>query len=357
MVAPSPNSLVESKCITNDLPLSDNVEQMVGMVLLGDWRGFTEQAILGADGPANPVQFLPLSTWISPSNQWAFEDKRVDGAITEVTIMNLHTGQETKTLFEPGLVLHGGIIQWLNETTLFTFLPNEDPYWEGEIYYLFLWDVVTNQQITKTIRLEHIVPPIFYHLNPVVDPQQQYIVYLCSECLAGKEGYVVKELETGETQWVIPLESKPEIPNRGTPVWSPNGQYVAVTSGPSLNEILIYNRQGKEVDRIVLPTDISVTSFVHNWSPDGKYLTFVRALDGVEGWALAYYSLESKHIIDLCISNSWLYWSPGGTKFAFTQIIGDEKIVRIVDAATSEITSFDGMGFTLAGWINLPVVP
>ena len=159
---------------------------------------------------------------------------------------------------------------------------------------------------------------------------------------------------------MIPLESEPEIPkipNRGTPVWSPNGQYVAVTSGPSLNEILIYNRQGKEVDRIVLPTDISVTSFVDNWSPDGKYLTFVRLPDGGGAWTLAYYSLERKHVIDLCIPNDWLYWSPDGTKFAFTQIIGDEKIVRIVDAATSEITSFDGMGFTLAGWINLPVVP
>lgn len=366
------SNLVEQRCISSNSTFNANIEQLAGIIFSGIWRNRIEEAVIGREGLLHPSQFISnpysefLTPLISPGGEWASDVEWVNmEGIAEMTVINLHTGQEIRKSFAPVLIPFGSV-SWLNETTLYAFLANSEgemPYTEGEIYHLFIWEPMSNEEKIITILLDGVIPPAFSYATPVIDPQQQYIVYLCSSCIAGKEGYAIKDIETSKIVWTIPLNPQPMIVFRSTPIWSLNGQYVALAVGSTLNEIVIYSRQGQEIDRIIFPESRGLTYFGGNWSPDNKYFAMKIAPNSGEDRRprLVYYSLENKVVTDLCIfpSNTEI-WSPDSTRFIFATSEEQQpaQYLFMVNVITGEVNQFyDEVGYIPISWTELQDSP
>jgi hypothetical protein len=286
-------------------------------------------AILGVDGAESPAFVWPTAqqgwqTAVSPDgHQLAYFDSdfTTEPTTIEISVLELETEQiyQTRIAYEGIEEMDG----WLNNTQLFaTSLPVMT-----EQLSLVTWSPFSNEEEVFAVELTGFG---FHDTSttanaptmPVIDPLLEFAIYPCYLSCGGSE-YFVKNLDTNEIVWAIDME-EPFPEGRAIPMWSPDGQYIAVVGNNRYQDILIFNRGGIKIAEIPLPepTRLAGASGLF-WSPDSKYLGFRRhSLDADRNTkqSLALYYLENEVIIDLCVdpsTPSQMYWSPDSTKIAY----------------------------------------
>lgn len=335
MPSPSPivesGAEVESRCgeMTNNLQ-ETALDLWEGIVIESELNSLDGTIFLGSDGAESPAFNWPLAehgwkTSVSPDGLWLsyFESNfSTEPTTIEIFVKNPQTGQEfTSEIAYEGIEEIEG---WLNNSQLFAnSLPKMT-----EQFSIFTWSPFNNEEVFISVELTgfgfHDGSTVNVPIMPVIDPLLEFIIYPCYSSCQDNE-YFVKKLDTDEISWAIDIEEPLPKEWRGHPVWSPDGQYIALVGNGFYRDILIFDRNGTEIAEIQLPdpTDSGAASDLF-WSPDSKYLGFRRfSLDpeGEPKVSLAYYDLENKSIIDLCIdvysSSSLMHWSPDSSSIAY----------------------------------------
>jgi Tol biopolymer transport system component len=114
------------------------------------------------------------------------------------------------------------------------------------------------------------------------------------------------------------------------PLWSPDGQTIAFTRGPSSGligapgaySILLLTVDGSNLRQL---TDASAVSYAAAWMPDGKQLLYtVPARNGVSLHKMDVQTGESSFLFDLNY-NGTVAVSPDGTRLAFEEMLHLDK--------------------------------
>lgn len=172
---------------------------------------------------------------------------------------------------------------------------------------------------------------------PVVDPLLQYVTYPCyNESVCGETDYRVQDIVTGEMIWSIDNTAiSPFSFPLSTPIWSPDGQYLAVFGRQESysSNLMIFDRTGKMIQEITF-NNLGTGGGVSNWSPDGNKILFpLSRLEENNQFhvTLAYLDLENGITYDSCIANiQKFYWSPDSKS----------AVAEYVDNSSGEITEW-----------------
>jgi hypothetical protein len=245
--------------------------------------------------------------------------------------------------------------EWLSEDEVLVPLPND-----GDQARWLKWTVATSTQVIEEVTLPGLGQEMSkYSIPPVVDPTFQLVIYGCTTC--GVAEYVTRSTSNGQVIWSF--DSGQDWTYRTLPVWSPDGNLVALTGAKHAqsNWIWIISRTGEIVQEIELPEANQFLSAIEmQWSPDSKSLGFLLATPLAPPsvrLTLSVISLESKQAQDLCIEANPFYWAPDSSRIAFSSQLKPEdrsRIITIVNLVTREVTEIhDELGHRLWGWINL----
>jgi WD40 repeat protein len=224
-----------------------------------------------------------------------------------------------------------------------------------------IYDILTgNDQVFS--------PPLddFYDYDPPVwnlvpDPTLTRFVYARSTAYY-VPSLVMVDTKTRQTIWSLArfTPGKSPIP----PVWSPDGQWLAVMSwdnfpgeGDAIRwELFTVSREGKAVQWVNVKTDLAtIQSTLHanpsvRWSPNGRYLAFYAD-------HLYILDLQMRQIVDLCApspQDSFAHpiWSPDSTQIITQQegakafVIDLEKNKIMPISASTALDPF--------GWLKAP---
>lgn len=349
-------------CVSPERTIVEHTYLTRGLAFMGIWDGLPGLGILGGEGFNTPAYFLPESKYgvyltpkIAPNREWLVQEIYSSGTLAEAVLVNPDTNQEVRASLDASSLTNFSALEWLNNSQLIALSRNEE-----EMQSLFIFSPFTNEQEIWSTQLTKIAPFSLFSVPPVYDPFLKLVIYLCESC--EERGYLVKDMESGETIWSIRLDPIPAYPVRGIPVWSPNGEYVAVSSGATLNRIEVFNRYGETVQEISFSETSVVTLGSLRWSPDSQYLSSIRRVEISQEVIVESLFFLPIHgdgsIIDLCVKPTMgPYWSPDGTAFAYTeqtQTNEQEQILTIVKATMDEAVQLpDSSGYVLIGWMKI----
>jgi len=147
-------------------------------------------------------------------------------------------------------------------------------------------------------------------------PDLKWGIYLGS-VKAGKLGFLIRDFVHGQTIWQI----ADAVGEYQKPVWSPNGDAVAVIASGHLY-LINHNGTAKPIQVIneYQQTQVSKAS----WSPDGRYLAFWNFSE------LTIYDIKSDQLIDLCVKNEYPdypIWSSDSQKLAVSAYLNEGGVL------------------------------
>lgn len=297
---------------------------------------------------------------ISPDKSWvvyAAYNHADDVIGLNIVATDLKNVQSFDTAIEYDASVRFDMLKWLNSTSLITPI-NESP----NLFEWLIWSPQLNDEKRVSLSFVGIEETVKkFQTAPVIDPSGEMVIYPCDQC--NDIDFVVADLGTGEKKWEIDIGPRPPNTNRGKPVWSPNGEYVALIGirDWSLNGgILIFRRDGTLLQEIVLPESDGILPSALTWSPDSSMLAFRHSTPGDEwfNYTLAYIEVGTGAVIDTCAEfpAETLYWSPDGTKMAFnyrTESEGHEEYITIVMITLEEIIQlYNPEAQHITGWLN-----
>lgn len=362
---------IHYQCSKSEPVLVEETDLVKGWILRGDWDTDKGVAVLSTTRLNNLSSFfipdLPdqvIWPYESPNKEWfAYSLPTWDGETISMNIIvaSPHTSEEFQTSIERiRLLPYDSELHWINDSQVVIPLMNED-----EVFHWIVWSPFNGEQKMLSVELTGlgVLMERFSH-PPTLDPLLELVVYPCENC--GQTEYAVKNVETGEIAWLIDLGDNPAYDVLRAPVvWSPNGEMVAVLGGELSNQLLFFNRQGEKIYEVVLPIVEyigTLGAFVQTWSPNSKYLAFLRSTIDAEGnqiESLSYVDLQDGQLIDLCINahTGTPIWSPDSTKIAFSQQIqsGEQpRLISIIDIDSGDVIQlYDVNAYTLLGWMSL----
>jgi WD40 repeat protein len=170
-------------------------------------------------------------------------------------------------------------------------------------------------------------------------------------------GLVLVSLENGQTVWELRRFSPGD---RHIPVWSPDGEWMAVATddwsqedNAFHSEIYTVNRDGQAVNWLDMKSEKGgLFGNELKWSPDGRYMAFY-------GESLYLIDTLTKQAFDLCVPiNEFLppfnimTWSPDSKQIVIEQSDGG---VVIIDIEKNESASVVGdINIRPFGWLKSP---
>jgi hypothetical protein len=266
----------------------------------------------------------------------------------DLVVLKPGTGIEYTGHFESIALSRYGENEWIDDAQLAIPLANQ-----GEVYSWLLWSPFTNEQKTISLNLNGIGDSPRKLTPPKLDPLLEFVAYRCDLCDKTQPEFIVKSFKTGEIAWTMDLGPGSQPTYRGIHIdlsWSPDGQYLAVAGEINFkpNGVWIYNRQGKLVQRLVVPRRKDYTVAVaFSWSPNSRYMAF-HVVNPVSEKDLkgTIYVLDilNGSVIDLCQHSSGaLYWSPDSRFIAFE----DEPFADIGFYSRSLIDLTTGEGWRM----------
>lgn len=135
----------------------------------------------------------------------------------------------------------------------------------------------------------HLFPGLSWLIE--YSPDLEWGVYF-GRVETGKLGFLIRDFTHGQTVW----QTADVIGEYQKPVWSPNGDEVAVVAS---GHLYLVSRDGTAKSVEVLneyqQTQVSKTS----WSPDGRYLSFWNFSN------LIIYDKQTNQVIDPCVTNEY----------------------------------------------------
>jgi hypothetical protein len=316
-----------------------------------------------------------LALWtvkVSPNGHWLVRTQGVEfdtegnRLVLDGFVFNPATNELFQTRIEnelvPKLTLSG--FDWLNDSQLVTFTIPETN--DSSMTYI-LWSPFENEVEIFSVEMpgyEHII--FGGTIYPELDPLLEYIAYPCyNPLVCGDKDFRILSLTSGNEAWFTESSISPYAFPRHVR-WSPDGQFLATSNHeqvePDFNDLIIYDRQGEQVDEISLP-DIGYDN--GQWSPDGNYIAFRRSRESGQSEGrrvnLAYVDLNNRKVVDLCVTSPQrFYWSPDSTRLAVEYInIPDESpddwlyeiaVIDIVSGEVYKVTERTSPGFLL-GWV------
>ncbi len=324
----------------------DDVEQSPeGVVIQNNEDSVSRVEIFGNGLDSNAVDFPPRGSWttdVSPNGQWlvhtSAEEYDEDGnakAFT-VTVLNPSTNEQIQSSIqtEPTQLNIDGF-KWLNDTQLINAKFPENNL--SSFNFIVLSPFMNEKQVVSLSLdgYEHIL--YGGTTFPVVDPLFQYVVYPCyNESVCGETDYRVLDISTEEVIWSInnTMISTFTFP-LSKPVWSPDGQYLAVFGRQESNSsnLMIFDRTGKMIQEVTFD-NLGAGGGASKWSPDGNKILFRLSRLGKDNQfqvTLAYLNLENGTTYDSCVANiQKYYWSP------------DSKgaVIEYVDNSSEEIAEW-----------------
>jgi WD40 repeat protein len=363
-----PTVQVYRQCTESEPKPVDDPSLLRGMMLSGRWEGGPGLAILGNDDVA-PVTIYyytdhllrgvsPDGKWIATSLLTDIIDRDSNTYTVEVIVTDFASEKSFQTSYEAVSLSFFDKLNWANNSQLVLPLKNQD-----ELFQWLVWTPFTDEQELLSVELTGIENAMaFYQVAPAYDPRLELVVYPCELC--GSTAYIVKNIKTSETEWTINFDPKPSYAYRGPPVWSPNGEYVAVGGGNNLlNRLKIVDRDGVVVYDLALPDGGVATAERLVWSPNSEYLAFSRANPNpAEPYGynstLAYVKLRDGAVIDLCVDLpiTAIKWSPDNTKIAFGQWREekDTNVFSIIDINTGDVFQWHNPDiYQIVDWIIL----
>lgn len=356
------------RCPETQPIISNNLKTANGVLLKNLIQ--RQIAILGDEGfnapfwLSQPDQVISSLPEPSINGQWLAYISYEIATPEKITVhvFNPTTRTEFAQLFNATVTpTLGRLLSWTSNTQI-VVLANQ----RGLGFDWIIWNPFSNETKSFSTNLIDLGETIDkYYIYPVFDPQIEFITYLCEFC--GNAEYRVRNIITGKNEWVIDLIPEPPYGYyRMTPVWSPQGELIAVGGhrGNQINGLWVFNRQGQIVYDMAIPTDtFDIAILGLAWSPNGQYLAFQRRFDlpgGHLGAALSYLDIETGKIFDLCQDLSAirgnLVWSPDSTRLAyFAGMEGSGQRLTIVDIFSGETTQLiDPEGnYILTGWMDI----
>lgn len=297
---------------------------------------------------------------ISPNKNWlayAVYNRIGDVIGLNIVTTDLENMQSFNTVIEYDASVRFDELKWLNSTSL--IIPtNQSP----NLLEWLIWSPQLNEKQRVLLSLVGIEETINkFQTAPMIDPLEKMVIYPCDQC--NDNEFVVADLETGRTNWEVNIGPRPPSANRGRPVWSPDGEYIALIGirNWSLNGgILIFRRDGTLLHEIVLPESDGVLPSALTWSPDSSILAFRRSSLGNDwfDYTLAYLNISTGTVIDTCAEfpAHMPYWSPDSTRIAFNYPVedeGSEGFITIVMINSGEAIQLYNPEFQrIVGWLN-----
>ena len=357
----SPFELVDDPTSANGLVLYDTIGEELGINVLSGTNFDAPLLFMSDNDPARKIG-LPA---ISPDNKWlAYSTYQANGNFVslEITVINSQGDIEARGSFsDPSLL---PLVIWSNPSTLIIPLGNQ-----SEVFEWLLWEPFTDKEERLQIPMSGIGNAIEnFNVIPAIDPTLSFVIYPCDRNACGEAEYLVKNLQTGEIEWSVDLSPNP--PNyRGQPLWSPNGEYLAIFGGYDviLNRLWILDRQGNLIFQIALPdTGGTVAAIQLTWAPNSENLSFLRRFKNpIEGplyiERISYINVREGIINEFCIDTeagtSSFVWSPDSTKLALSQqlerIENSPHLITIVNLFSTNITQlYDSDQHILVGWLK-----
>jgi TolB protein len=149
--------------------------------------------------------------------------------------------------------------------------------------------------------------------NPRLSPDGREIAYWMIEA-NGSTNTWTQTLDGGS-----PHRVTADAESINYPVWSPDGQWLAVTiKRGQLTHIGVVSKNGGPVEQLTNATGLSGAN---SWSPDGDQIAFEGQRDGVWNvWAVSrrtHVSRELTHFTEPSDYVMYPSWSPDGHRIAF----------------------------------------
>lgn len=363
-----PTVQVFQQCTESEPELVEESSLLQGLILVGKWEEGVGIAILGSDGMRIPAtvyfyteQLLegvsPDGKWIATSSLTDIIDESSNRYTVEVNVTDFDAERSFQKIYEEVSLSSFDNLRWANNSQLVLPLKNQ-----GDLFQWLVWKPLTGEEEILSVELMGIENAMsFYQVSPSYDPNLELVIYPCELC--GSTAYIVKNLKTGQTEWTLNFDPEPSYAYRGTPVWSPNAEYVVVGGGitGALNRLKIVNRDGTTLYDIGLPDAGVAAAERLVWSPNSEYLAFSRANPNPNepfGYnsTLAYVRLSDGAVIDVCVDLpiTTIEWSPDNTKIAFSQRNEEDEslnVISIVDINTGDIFQlYDPGNHSIVGW-------
>ncbi len=359
------NLSIYSQC--GELTSVKETSLATGLILDGVWNGDTGFAFLGDKGIMEP-KFIFYDggnvSIVSDTGKWiaSFEITNVIDELNEfysirITVTDIQQKEEFQLELQNVALSRFGSLRWINNSQLVLPLKNE-----GDMFGWLVWNPFNDKLETITLELDDNAVE-FFRLAPVYDPQLELFIYPCSQC--ENIVYVVRNQKSGELAWKIDFGETPSYAYRGVPVWSHNGEFLAVAGGSStnLNKIWIFSREGVVLHKFELPATEIIGAERLTWSPDNNMLAFsyanIHQEENLPHLTLAYIDIENSTITNSCVElpTTHLTWSPDSSRIAFSQqlISGESfRLINIVSIDTGNtVQIYDTNGHRISGWADM----
>lgn len=329
----------------------------------------------------NALDIPQMGSWntnVSPNGQWLAHtitneyDEDGNAKAFTVTVLNPSTNERIQSVIQTELSqLNISGFQWLNDSQLINAeLPESNL---SSFNFIMLSPFMNEKQVVSMSLdgYEHIL--YGGTAFPVVDPLFQYVVYPCyNESVCGETDYRVVDILTEEVTWSIDNTTiSPFSFPLSTPVWSSDGQYLAVFGKQESNSsnLMIFDRTGKMIQEVTFD-NLGAGGGGSKWSPDGNKILFRLSRLGKDNQfqvTLAYLDLENGITYDSCIANiQKFYWSPD-SKSAVVEYIDNssEDIAEwsnnivIYDITSGDILKIfeSNLPDHLLGWVKFQQEP
>ena len=197
--------------------------------------------------------------------------------------------------------------------------------------------------LTGTLALSRLLPPDYQYeaaivkldgsdlkslrfgFGPSLSPDATHAVYVGPAILRPADGLYITDLVSGSTA-LLPGTTTGDM----GPLWSPDGQKIAFTRGPSSGligapgpySLIVTNIDGSDLRQL---TTGSLVSYAMTWMPDGNHLLYtVPSRDGVSIRNMDIQTGETNFLFDINY-NGTVAISPDGKRVAFEEMLPLDK--------------------------------